>query len=149
MRRQSHSESCLQSSCSCQYNCHEASVRDTTWSASADVLPVRRYELCYLIIFFIAWSMWESELLYDWRFTANQFVLARSPLRPTTRIFIFQLNTCGYSPYITSSLTRGWICRLQLLLVLPSAVILGSESHGTHDHILLSLKHEIDKVIYI
>jgi hypothetical protein len=50
----------------------------------------------------------ESELLYDWRFTANQFVLATSPLRLTTRIFIFQLNTCGYSPYVTSSLTRGW-----------------------------------------
>jgi hypothetical protein len=26
--------------------------------------------------------------------------------------FIFQLNTCGNSPYVTSSLTRGWIgCR--------------------------------------
>jgi hypothetical protein len=33
---------------------------------------------------------------------------------------------------------RGWVCRLQLLLVLVSAVILGSESRGTHDHILLS-----------
>jgi hypothetical protein len=30
----------------------------------------------------------ESELLYDWRFTANQFVLATSPLRPTTSIFL-------------------------------------------------------------
>jgi hypothetical protein len=39
----------------------------------------------------------ESELLYDWRFTANQFVLATSPLRLTTSNFIFQLNTCGYS----------------------------------------------------
>jgi hypothetical protein len=47
------------------------------------------------------------ELFYDWRFTANQFVLAKSPLRPTIRIFIFQLNTCGYIPYATSSLTRG------------------------------------------
>jgi hypothetical protein len=28
----------------------------------------------------------ESELLYDWRFTANQFVLAPSPLRITDRI---------------------------------------------------------------
>jgi hypothetical protein len=36
------------------------------------------------------------------------------------------------------SLTRGRVCRLQLLLVLASAVILGSESHGTRDHILLS-----------
>jgi hypothetical protein len=30
------------------------------------------------------------------------------PLRPTTSIFFFQLNTSGYSPYVTSSLTRGW-----------------------------------------
>jgi hypothetical protein len=30
------------------------------------------------------------------------------------------------------------VCRLQLLLVLASPVILGSESRGTRDHILLS-----------
>jgi hypothetical protein len=35
----------------------------------------------------------ESELLYDWRFTANQFVLATNPLRLTTSHFIFNLNT--------------------------------------------------------
>jgi hypothetical protein len=29
----------------------------------------------------------KSKLLYDWRFTANQFVLASSPLRPTTDFF--------------------------------------------------------------
>jgi hypothetical protein len=84
----------------------------------------------------------ESELLYHWRFNANQFVLATSPLRPTTRIcmiFIFQLNACSYNPYVISSLTRVWICHLQLLLVLASAVILRSESRGTHDHISLSL----------
>jgi hypothetical protein len=40
----------------------------------------------------------EPELLYDWRFTANQFVLTTGPLRPTTSNFIFQLNICGYSP---------------------------------------------------
>jgi hypothetical protein len=79
----------------------------------------------------------ESELLYNWQFTANQFVLEPSPLRLTTSI-IFQLNTCGCSHHIISTLTRGWICRLQLLLVLASAVTLGSESGGTHDHILLS-----------
>jgi hypothetical protein len=28
----------------------------------------------------------QSELLYDWQFTANQFILAPSPLRPTTGI---------------------------------------------------------------
>jgi hypothetical protein len=36
------------------------------------------------------------------------------------------------------SLTRERVCRLQLLLVLASALILGSESCGTRDHILLS-----------
>jgi hypothetical protein len=37
------------------------------------------------------------------------------------------------------SLTRGRVCRLQLLLLaLASAVILGPETRGTRDHILLS-----------
>jgi hypothetical protein len=34
-------------------------------------------------------------------------------------------------------------CRLQLLLVLASAVILGSESAGTRDHILLLTANEL------
>jgi hypothetical protein len=82
-------------------------------------------------------SVSESELLQDWRFTANQFVLVPSPLRLTARYF-FQLNTCRHSPYVTSSLTSGWVCRSQLQLVLASAFILRSESRRTHDHILLS-----------
>jgi hypothetical protein len=48
------------------------------------------------------------------------------------------MNICGYILYVTSSLTRGWVCRLQSLLVLASPVILGSESRGTYGHILLS-----------
>jgi hypothetical protein len=44
----------------------------------------------------------------------------------------------GYSRYVTSYLMRGWVCRLELMLVLVSAVILRSVSRGTHDHILLS-----------
>jgi hypothetical protein len=82
--------------------------------------------------------MSESKLLYDWRFTANQFVLAARPLKLTTSNFIFHLNTCGRSPYVTSPLTRGWVCRLQLLLALTSAFFLRSEFLGAHDHILLS-----------
>jgi hypothetical protein len=54
----------------------------------------------------------KSKLLYDGRFTANQFVLASSPLRPTTRDFSPQLNPCVISPYVTSSLTRRWACLL-------------------------------------
>jgi hypothetical protein len=80
----------------------------------------------------------QSELIYDWRFTANQLVLATSPLRLTAGNFIFQLNTCGYSPYVTSSLERGWVCRLQFLVALASSVILGSDSHEALGHILLS-----------
>jgi hypothetical protein len=48
------------------------------------------------------------------------------------------LNTCGDSPYITSYLTREWVCHLQLRLALASAFILGPESRGTRDHNLLS-----------
>jgi hypothetical protein len=88
----------------------------------------------------------ESALLYEWRFTANQFVLKTSPLRFTNSNFIFQMNTCSYSPYVTSSLTRGWVCRLQLLLVLVRAVILKSKSCGTHDHISLSQIRESPKL---
>jgi hypothetical protein len=82
----------------------------------------------------------ESESLYDWRFTSNQFVLAPSPLRLTARILFSQLNTCDHSPYtrIASSLMRGWVCHLQLLLAVAAAFILGSESLGTSNHILLS-----------
>jgi hypothetical protein len=50
----------------------------------------------------------------------------------------FQLNTCGHIPYVTSSLTRRWVCSLQLLLALTKADILRSESSGSHEHILLS-----------
>jgi hypothetical protein len=57
----------------------------------------------------------KSKLLYDRLFTANEFIFAPSPLKPTTRDF-FQLNLCGRSPYVTSSLTREWIRLLWICL---------------------------------
>jgi hypothetical protein len=83
------------------------------------------------------WVRVRVRVLYDLRFTANQFLWRRAPWdsRP---VMFFQLNTCGHSPYITSTLTRGWVCRLQSLLGLASAVIPRSECRGTHDHILES-----------
>jgi hypothetical protein len=72
----------------------------------------------------------------------QSFRLGFNPLRLTTSIF-FQLNNCGHSPYVTSCLTRGWVCRLELLLALSSAVILGSEYHGTRGHVLLSQIRDI------
>jgi hypothetical protein len=80
----------------------------------------------------------ESELLYDRQYTANQLDLATRPLRLTTSNFIYQLNTWDHSPYIIFSLMRGWVYRLQLLLVISSLINLRSESRGTNDHILLS-----------
>jgi hypothetical protein len=50
-------------------------------------------------------------------------------------ITVRQLPACRYGAF---SLTRGRVYRLQLLLALSSAVILGSESRGSHDHVLLS-----------
>jgi hypothetical protein len=40
----------------------------------------------------------KSKLLYDWRFTANQFVLASSPLRLMTRFFFSKYQSLLYSP---------------------------------------------------
>jgi hypothetical protein len=49
----------------------------------------------------------ESELLYDWRFTTNKFILAISHLIFTTSVF--PLYTCGYGSYVTFSLPREWV----------------------------------------
>jgi hypothetical protein len=78
----------------------------------------------------------ESELFHDWSFTANQFVLATSPLRLTISIFFFfllQFNSCSHGPYVTSSLIRRSACRLQLLLAFASAVILRSSYFTVSD----------------
>jgi hypothetical protein len=64
-------------------------------------------------------------------------LLITEPLETQARIFFSRLNVCGLSPYISSSLTVGWVCHLQLLLALARAFILGSESRGTRDNILL------------
>jgi hypothetical protein len=74
----------------------------------------------------------ETKLLCDWRSTANQFVFGSSPLKLTTRDFA--------AIVLTKHLLwrRGWVCRLQLLVVLDKAVILRSESCGTNEQILLS-----------
>jgi hypothetical protein len=60
----------------------------------------------------------------------------KHPSGAKDQIFIIarQLQVCWYGE---PSLTRGRVCRLQLLLALGSAVILGSESRGSRNHILL------------
>jgi hypothetical protein len=48
---------------------------------------------------------------------------------------VWKMRACWFGE---PSLTRGRVCRLQLLLALASAVIFGSESRRTRGHILLS-----------
>jgi hypothetical protein len=50
-------------------------------------------------------------------------------------ITVWELRVCWFGAL---SLTRGRVCRLQLRLVLASAVIFGSKSRSTRGHILLS-----------
>jgi hypothetical protein len=52
-----------------------------------------------------------------------------------TFVTLRQLQVCWCR---APSLTKEQVCSLQLLLAITSAVILGSESHRTHDHMLLS-----------
>jgi hypothetical protein len=61
----------------------------------------------------------------------------KHPYGAQVQIFntVRQLQFCWCG---ASFLTRGWVCRLQFLLALAIAVILGSEPRGTRDHNLLS-----------
>jgi hypothetical protein len=63
--------------------------------------------------------------------------VSRPRLGPKTR-FLFLSDSCGFVGCGAPSLTRGRVCRFQLLQALASSVTLVSKSHGTHDHILLS-----------
>jgi hypothetical protein len=90
---------------------------------------------------FKLWSTPESKTMkYFDQWSVGQSVLASGTYLGLATIFSFlfliifrQLRVwCG-----ASSLTRGRVCSLQLLLGLSSAFFLGSGSRWTHDHILL------------
>jgi hypothetical protein len=55
--------------------------------------------------------------------------LADKPLETHDQYF-FQLNNCFHSPYVISSLTRGWVYCLQLLLVSPAQSFSGLTPAG-------------------
>jgi hypothetical protein len=63
----------------------------------------------------------KSELLYDWHFTANPFILATSPLRHTTSIFLAEHLRLSSLCNIVSD---ERMCLSQLLLALAIVVIL-------------------------
>jgi hypothetical protein len=65
-------------------------------------------------------------LLLEWRFTANQLILAPSPLRFTTNFFFFffEPNPNCHFPYVTSSLAKGWVCLLWICLAFAKYTML-------------------------
>jgi hypothetical protein len=106
-------------------------------------LPKSVVQVMYIYVQFYMSTFWtvsllsrpesesESELLYDWRFTSNQFPLAPRPLRLTTSNISFSTQSFCHSPNVISSLTRGLVCLIQFLLALASIVPRDSWPHFT------------------
>jgi hypothetical protein len=76
--------------CSCRWNCFLGTVLfPLNWTSELTLLNSNS----------LLWTGAESEsgsgseLLYDWRYTANQFPLAPSPSRLTARFFFFILTS--------------------------------------------------------
>jgi hypothetical protein len=79
--------------------------------------------------------MWNTSKLYCDRRSVGQSVLVSSThMGPRTRFLL--LSVAGLLMW--GALSDERTGRLQLLLARASIAILGSEPHGTHDHVLLS-----------
>jgi hypothetical protein len=76
-----------------------------------------------------------SHIATDGQSVSKSWCRAPSGDHDQIYITVWQLRSCFCG---APSLSRGWVCLLYMLLTLASAVILGSESLGTRDHILLS-----------
>jgi hypothetical protein len=128
------------------------------WWISTKLHGITTQKTVYLLLFFLVQvslpykSVWTITISIYNNFNYISFLSMSPILRPTgqpvclgikhpsgacDQIFItvklLQVCWCG-----ALSLMRGWVCNLLLLLALVSAVIFGSESRGTRDHILLS-----------
>jgi hypothetical protein len=68
-----------------------AAIPLNTPSRNLCITPPAKLTYLILIIYLKSFidPVSESELLYDWRFTANHFVLAPSPLKITITVFFF------------------------------------------------------------
>jgi hypothetical protein len=89
--------------------------------------PAYCYPLvCVLLPLLLTRNCLQVEVKVNLRLTASQSVIF---------ITLWQLRSCFSG---APSLTRRRVCLSYMLVVLASAVILGSEFLGTRDHILLS-----------
>jgi hypothetical protein len=91
---------------------HNSGIQASWHNIFSRLLPVLKWGLLYGEF----QSQSHCELLYDWRFTANQFILESSLLRLTTSDFLFCNWTLVVRPCVTSSLKRGWVCVLWMYL---------------------------------
>jgi hypothetical protein len=107
------------------------------WASSLPLWPTCTNDVCLIN----PWRMFPASLspsLILWPTVSRPVCFGKKhPSGAYDQIFItvrlLRVCWCG-----TLSLTRGRVCNLLLLLALASAVIFGSESRGTRDHILLS-----------
>jgi hypothetical protein len=93
---------------------------------------------CLLSVSPECWQLtnsWKSKSHCDWRSVSKSWCRAPSGAHDEVFITFSQLRSCFCG---APSLTRGRICLLYILLALASAILLGSDSLGTRDHILLS-----------
>jgi hypothetical protein len=79
-------------------------------------------------------AFWVGVLCHD-RQSVGQSVLEQSNQTGACDLVFITIRQLRIRWCRALSLTRWQACRLQLLLALASAVILGSESRGTRDHI--------------
>jgi hypothetical protein len=89
----------------------------------------------------MSFTRMKLKLNYDRQSVGQSVLVSGTHLGPATNffflleIFFGQLRVCYF---VSPSLTRGRVCNLLLFLVLASTFTLGSDSHGTQYHILLS-----------
>jgi hypothetical protein len=88
----------------------------------------------------------ESELLYDWRFTANQFVLAPNPLGPTTSIS-FQLNTAAIVLMQHTLWREDGFVVYNCCWPSPEQLFSGPRPARLMDHILLSQTRDCPNLV--
>jgi hypothetical protein len=81
----------------------------------------------------LSWLI-QSHIATDGRSISKSWCRAPSGAHDQIFIIVWQLRSCFCG---APSLTRGRACLVYMLLVLASAVFLGSEFRGTRDHILL------------